>query len=623
MSQEFFEPGTSFKGRVYILIALVLLTLGGYLVYLFDMQIVNEFEYKRRARQVSRRMFPITAQRGEIFDRNFDTPLVSNVDSFAVEVVPAEIKREAMNDLFQRLSEVLGMTKEDIAAKVPPEYYHLYQPIEIKNGVSFETITYISEHNEEFSGVTWHNKPIRNYIDVSSLSHILGYVGGITRDEFQVLYNKGYSLNSTLGKAGIEKVYDMTLRGADGMTYKTVDVSGRSMEDSSIEDIPHENGKNIVLTVDRKIQKLCEDALGERIGAAVVLKPATGEILAMVSYPWYDPNIFFSPDSKEAYRALSLDSRNPFLNRAVQSNYAPASTFKTVLTTAIIEESLFPPTEKIYCEGSFRLGDRVFRCHQRQGHGALNLPQALAESCDVYYYTVGLKNIGIDIIAEYARKYGFGELTGIDLPGEITGLVPTPKWKERMYNSKWVGGDTVNVSIGQGYLLATPIQMANMMAMIANRGLVYKPHLVKEVRDPISGELLEEIKPEELRHSSIRKETFDTVASYMRGVITDGTAKVALTTKAVDVAGKTGTGEVGREDSWTAWFAAYGPYNAKNPEDQVVVVTMVEASDNWEWWAIRAANIIFQGIFANQSYDEAIDALRWGWLRNDPGVSNE
>lgn len=623
MSQEFFESGSNVKTRVYILMAIVLVSLGGYLAYLFDMQIVNELEYKRLAHQVSRRVFPITAQRGEIYDRNFDTPLVTNIDSFAVEVVPGEIQKAQMDDLFGRLATVLEISKEDISAKVPPEYYHLYQPIEIKSGVPFSTIIYISEHIEDFTGVTWHNKPIRNYINVGSLSHVLGYVGGITRDEFQILYNKGYSLNSTLGKTGIEKVYDMILRGADGMTYKTVDVSGRSMEDSSIEDVPPVNGKNLVLTIDRKIQRLCEEALGERIGAVVVLKPATGEILAMVSYPWYDPNIFFAPNSQDAYRTLSLDPRNPFLNRAIQSSYAPASTFKVVLTTAVLEENLFPPTEKIFCDGSFRLGDRIFRCHLRQGHGALNLPQALAESCDVYFYTVGLKNIGIDLISEYARKFGFGEPTGIDLPGEIIGLVPTPKWKEQMYNTPWVGGDTVNTSIGQGYLLVTPIQMANMFAMIANKGVVYKPHIVKEIRDPISGELIEKIEPEELRRSNIRKETLDTVAAYMRGVITDGTAKVALTTNAVNVAGKTGTGEVGREDSWTAWFGAYGPYNADNPEDQVVVVTMVEASDNWEWWAIRAANIIFQGIFANQTYDEAIDALHWGWLRNNKEAPHE
>ena len=258
MSQESLRQSADIKGRVYFILIVIFLTVVIYIVHLFDLQIVNELEYKKRARQVSRRVLPIAAQRGEIFDRNFDTPIVTNVDSFAIELIPAEIRREDMDNLFERLSGILDMTKDEISAKVPPEYYYLYQPVEIKNGVPFETITYISEHIDDFAGVSWLNKPVRNYIDVRSLSHILGYVGGITRDEFQVLYNQGYSLNSTLGKTGIEKVYDMVLRGKDGISYKTVDVSERSLDDAAMDGIPPINGNNIVLSIDRKIQKLCE-----------------------------------------------------------------------------------------------------------------------------------------------------------------------------------------------------------------------------------------------------------------------------------------------------------------------------------------------------------------------------
>ncbi|MEA1911315.1 MAG: penicillin-binding transpeptidase domain-containing protein, partial [Spirochaetota bacterium] len=217
--------------------------------------------------------------------------------------------------------------------------------------------------------------------------------------------------------------------------------------------------------------------------------------------------------------------------------------------------------------------------------------------------------------SDYARRFGFGSYTGIDLPGEIKGLVPSPEWKERVYNTKWVGGDTVNMSIGQGFLNATPIQMANMVAMIVNEGVIYKPHLLKEIRDSVTGTVIERKTSEILHTSSIHNSTFKTIQDYMRGVITDGTAKVVITTEAVKIAGKTGTGEVGLEDSWNAWFIAYGPYDAL-PEDQIVVVTMVEAVNDWEWWAIRAANIIFQGFFAEETYDEAIDSLHWGWLRN-------
>ncbi|MDY7027053.1 MAG: penicillin-binding transpeptidase domain-containing protein, partial [Spirochaetota bacterium] len=298
------------------------------------------------------------------------------------------------------------------------------------------------------------------------------------------------------------------------------------------------------------------------------------------------------------------------------SSYPPASVFKIVMTTAAVEEEAIDPQKRINCTGSLWVGNREFKCHEPSGHGLVDLAEGLAESCDVYYYTLGLNYLGIDMIAQYAKRFGFGEYTGIDIPTETKGLVPTPAWKEQVHHSPWVGGDTVNTSIGQGFLSVTPIQMANMIAMVVNEGEVYKPHLVKEILEPINGRVLERIEPEILRTSSIRKETFQKVKEYMRGVITDGTAEVVITTEAVKVAGKTGTGEVGYEDRWHAWFAAYGPYDGP-PEDQLVVVTMVEASNEWEWWAVRAANIIFQGIFADQTYDEAIEALRWGWLHND------
>jgi penicillin-binding protein 2 len=605
-----------YRGRITVLMALVVAVFLVYLGYLFHLQIVKGLEYKNRAKQVAQRVIPIQAQRGEIYDRHFDDPLAVNVDSFAVDIIPAELDDAALKRVAERLAGRLNMTAEEIIREIPSSHRNLYQPVEIKNGVDYDTITYIAEHIGRFPGVTWHSKPIRRYQDVGSLAHVLGYVGHITSEELQVLYNEGYTINSMIGKSGIEKQYDQMLRGENGKRYRTVDVHGKQVSTSTLKEVPPENGKNLVLTVDERIQKLSEKALGERMGSAVVMKPATGEILAMVSYPWFDANRFYDDNAERAFRSYSLDPNNPFLNRAIQSSYAPASTFKVVMTTAAVEEEAIPIEKEIMCTGSLRVGNRVFDCWRPEGHGKVDLPQGLAQSCDVYYYTLGLNYLGIDMISKYARRFGYGELTGVDLPGEVRGLVPTPEWKERVHHTPWVGGDTVNTSIGQGYLDVTPLQMANMVAMTVNEGKVYKPHLLKEVRDPVSGALLETNEPELLRSSSIRPETFRKVQEYMRGVVTDGTAEVVITTDAVKVAGKTGTGEVGYEDRWHAWFAANGPYGAP-PEDQVVVVVMVEASNEWEWWAVRAANIIFQGMFADQSYEEALEALNWEWLHND------
>jgi penicillin-binding protein 2 len=373
-------------------------------------------------------------------------------------------------------------------------------------------------------------------------------------------------------------------------------------------------GKNLVLTIDLNIQTLVEKALGERIGTALVMRPATGEILAMVSYPWYDPNIFTTGDRAQ-YQALVDDPNKPFINRAIQSSYPPGSTFKIVMTTGIRAENVFPPEQLILCPGEITYGDRQWRCHVRPpGHGRLNLHRALAQSCDIYYWTVGRDYLGAERIVSYSREYGYGEITGIDLPGEIAGFIPTPQWKERRFHEKWLNGDTMNISIGQGYTLVTPIQMANMVCMVVNNGKIYKPHILKEVRDPVSGAVEVSVRPQVLHESKLDTEIFENVRRDMRGVISEGTAQYPLNIRTVEIAGKTGTSEIGLPDRWHSWFTAYAPYNTEHSEEQVVVSIIVEAANRWEWWAPYASAIIFQGIFAKQSYEEAVRALGLQYL---------
>ena len=580
---------------------------------LFFLQVIRGWEYKRQARAVNRRAIPIPAQRGEIFDRNNDFPLVVNQDSFAVDLMPAELPAARRAEVLSRLAAVLGVPLEEVHKRVPEKYYHLFQPIEIKGGVAFETIAYLAEHLAEFPGVAWHNKPIRNYLNPGSLAHLIGYVGDITREEIQVLYNQGYAFGSVLGKSGVEKQYDRLLRGKDGKRFQLVDVREKYLSKRPEEDIPPEPGRNLVLTIDRRVQTLCEKALGERIGSVVVLKPATGELLAMVSYPYFDPNLFFTQRATEEFNRLSLDPSFPFLNRAIQSVYPPASAFKMVVTTALVEEEAFPLTRKVVCTGQIAYGDRIFRCHARKtGHGALDLFGGLAQSCDVYFYTVG-DVLGVERLAYYSRDYGLGEASGVALPGEVGGFVPTPEWKEKVHHMKWLGGDTLNMSIGQGFMAVSPLQMADIVALIANEGRVYRPSVLLQVREAASGAVLQRASPELLHVSAVRKETFRTVQQAMRKVITEGTANVVITTKAVEVAGKTGTGEAGYEDRWHSWFAAYAPYQTDRPEERVVVVVMVEAANPWEWWAPKAADVIFQGIFARQTFEEAVETLRPWW----------
>jgi penicillin-binding protein 2 len=588
---------------------------GIYTLKLFSMQIVHGEVYRLRAESIARRVTVIPAQRGEIFDRNFTQPLVFNTDSFAVSITPAEVPEGTISDLISQVAQILGIERDQIDKRIPVQYYYLYQPVEVAVNVPFSTIAALAEQADSLPGVSWQSKPMRTYGDIGSLSHILGYVGDITRDELTMLYNKGYQSGDKIGKAGIERQYDEILRGKEGKDIRTVDVRGRGVASERTSREAPVTGKNLVLSIDQRIQLLVEQALGKRIGAAVVLRPTTGEILAMVSYPWYDPNIFNQNDNGAVYQAMINDPNKPFLNRAIQSSYPPASTFKIVMTTGILRERAFSPEQTVDCLGELTYGDRLWRCHIRKpGHGRLNLQQAMAQSCDIYYWVVGRDYLGVERIVSYAREYGYGELTGIDLPGEIGGFIPTPQWKDRRFHERWLGGDTMNMSIGQGYTLVTPIQMANMVAMTVNEGIIYKPHILKEVRNPLTGAVEETISPEVLHESDMDRTIFKTVRRDMRHVISDGTARFPLNIKAVEIAGKTGTGEIGYQDRWHSWFAAYAPYQTNNPEEQVVVSVIVEAANRWEWWATYASAIIFQGMFADQSYEEAVAALGFQYL---------
>jgi hypothetical protein len=584
-----------------------------YLFRLFSMQIVRGAQFRKQSQTISQRSARIPAQRGEIFDRNANIPMVLNTNTFAVSITPGEIAKTALPTVIARLAGLLKIPVTEIEKKLPVNVRRSFQSIEIRSNLPYEVITALAEHIDELPGVSWHSKPMRNYVETGSFSHILGYVGDITKEELKTFYNKGYTADTIIGKAGIEKYYDEWLRGEDGSEYRTVDARGRLIQ-SNTSFTPPKMGNNLILTIDRKIQKLAEDALGPRIGAAVVLKPATGEVLALVSYPSFDSNLFLS-DSGNAQ--VLHDPRNPLLNRAVNASYPPASTFKIAMSTAILAEKAFPPEKKVQCLGKIEYGNHLFRCHQRSGHGYLDLRNALAQSCDIYYWTVCRDNLGIDKMVDYVHDFGYGKSAEIDLPSQAIGQVPNPVWKERKFHEKWLGGDTMNMAIGQGFMLASPLQVANMVAMVVNGGVIYKPHLLKEVRVPGTNELVYEKKPEILTQSDIPPEVFAQVRADMRYTITDGTSQYPMRNKIVQLAGKTGTAEVGFSDRWHSWMAAYGPYNAP-AEDAVIVVVLVEAQNTWEWWAPYATNIIFQGIFADQTYQEAVEAL--GGKRFAPAI---
>ena len=612
--------------KIFIILILLTLFFMAYIYRLFSMQIRQGEHYRSQSQRISSQINIISAQRGEIFDRNALLPIVINTDSFAVEVTPGEIPKDRYDTVILKLSQYLGISKTDIDKKIPKNMRRSYASVQVKSNVPFSVISNIAENKIDLPGVSWVSKPTRKYQHTGSMSHIVGYVGDINQDEMTVLYNQGYKKTSIVGKTGIEKQYDSLLQGKEGREMSTVDVHGRIISDTPVVEEP-QMGKSLVLTIDSDIQKLVEEALGNRVGASVVLKPATGEVLAMVSYPYYDSNIFSSDDAGTEYAMLVNDTTKPLLNRAVQVSYPPASTFKIIMSAAMLQENAFPASKKIECKGVMIYGGRRFHCHVHEpGHGWLDLKNAMAQSCDVYYWTVGRDYLGIEKIASYAREFGFGKSAQIDLPSQVAGLVPTAEWKEKKYHEKWLGGDTMSCSIGQGYMEATPLQLANMVAMVSNEGVIYKPHLLKEVRDPVTGEVIDEVKPQVLTESTIDKTVWKEIQEAMRYTVTDGTPQYPMHNKIVQIACKTGTAEVepysnaNRKDdqSWHSWLVAYAPYDAP-PEDRVCVATIVEACNKWEWWAPYCTNIIIQGIFANQTCEEATKALGFTYLTQNRG----
>ena len=615
---DFFSgaPYSGNKNRKLFFISILLLILFALYFYrLYFLQVINGKEYRSQSKTISSQVTVIPAQRGEIFDRNAKLPMVINTDSFAVELTPGEIPHGLYDTVASKLASLLGISKFEIDRKVPKNSRKSFTSFEIRSNVPFSVISNIAENKTDFPGVSWASKPIRNYVETGSLVHILGYVGDITKEEMNLMYNQGYTRNSIVGKTGIERQYDALLQGIPGRESRTVDARGRIISDTPIIE-PPQMGKNLILTIDTSIQVLAEKTLGNRVGAVVVLRPSDGEILAMVSYPFFDPNKFNTDDAAKYYKTLTSDETNrPLVNRAVNAVYPPASTFKIVMSAAMLQENAFPSGKKIECRGKLLYGNRTFHCHIHEpGHGWLDMKNALAQSCDVYFWTIGRDYLGINKIAEYAKEFGFGQSAQIDLPSQQTGFVPTTEWKERKYHEKWLGGDTMSASIGQGYMLATPLQLADMTAMVANSGIIYKPHFLKEVRDPVTNEILQKPEREVLIKSDIDSEIWKELQEAMRYTISDGTPQYPMHNKLVKAAGKTGTAEVAPyKTSWHSWMVAYAPYDAP-PEEQVVVAVVVEACNKWEWWAPYATNIILQGIFAGQTYEEAVNTLGFNYF---------
>lgn len=521
------------------------------------------------------RFIPVAASRGALLDRNGKV-IVNNTPSFSLAVIPNEVKDK--DALLGQIARVLAVEQSELLGKWEKRKGKAkYLPVILASGLSRDQVEYFEENRLGLAGLDIEVKPVREYPGVTLASHLLGYIGEVSENELAMPEFASYNSGDYIGKNGIERSYEKYLHGEDGGRQIEVDARGRYLRTLS-EALPMP-GQSLLLTIDLELQKAAEKALGDKAAAVVVMAVNSGEILSFASNPGFDPALFTRRMSREQWQSYLDDVRRPLENKALKGQYPPGSTFKIITAIAGLSEGLIDENSAVNCNGEYKLGNATFRCWNKKGHGRVTLRSALRESCDVYFYQLG-ERLGVDRIALYAKKFGFGEPLGIGLDNEKSGFVPTTEWKEKKTGKKWYRGETLSVSIGQGYLTATPLQLAAMTAGLASDGKIYRPHLVKKILDR-DGKTVKEFLPELLKNIDLKPEHYRLVKEGLWAVVNEprGTGAAARLYE-VKVAGKTGTSQVVKLNDKRsalaykyrdhALFVAFAPFD--KPEIAVAVV---------------------------------------------------
>ncbi|RFT15976.1 MAG: Cell division protein FtsI [Candidatus Saccharicenans subterraneus] len=553
------------KITLYVLAGLIILVLFFY----WKIQVLDYQKYWRMAEANRLRELPLTAPRGLILDRQ-KVILADNIPSFKVSLV-----REAVIDYektIDSLALLLHLNREELKKRIDRyRFLPAYEPIIIMDNLKLEDVSLIEARKDEFPEIKLEVEPRRYYPFGLTGAHLLGYLQEVSVDEIRTQPEKRWRGGEMVGKAGLEKQYNDILTGREGKILEMVDSLGRPRaEISRTEPQP---GRNLELSIDFDLQRKAEELLQGREGAIVVMDPRNGECLVWASSPSYDPNRFISRFSADEWLALVNDPGKPLENRVIRGLYSPGSTFKIVMALAALNEGIINESSTFYCSGAIELYNKEFNCWFRPGHGNLNLPEAIRNSCNIYFYQLG-RRLSIDTIADYARLMGLGQKTGVDLPGEKEGLVPSTDWKRRFLRQAWYPGETISVAIGQGPLLVTPLQLACLTSVVATRGFKVQPHLFRGMESDGNRERIN--LPEAIMEKVIE--------GMWRSVNNQGTGQGAYQ-PGFEVCGKTGTTQLisretaerlvqrGMEVKKThSWFTGFAP--RQNPE--IVVTVLVE-----------------------------------------------
>lgn len=534
-------------------------------VNLFYMQIIQGRQYSDRSNENSVKAVPQTAPRGIFYDRFFRV-MVGNRPSFSIQIIPAEYKNRGLDSLVES---VLGFQFGHISNILKDTLqYSKFIPRKLKRDVDFKTIAWFEENQNKLPGIHYVMETLRDYSFGVNCAHAFGYVKEIS-EEYLQKHKDEYNIGDYIGNNGIEKAYDQIVRGDKGMKLMLVDsrqkTIGRYKEGK--EDKPTKKGNDLVLSIDRDVQKIAEEAFVDRRGAAVAIEPETGEIISFVSAPGYSLDEFATVVSQEAWAELNNDETKPLFNRATMSMFSPGSTFKMIAAIAALEEGIITTDTKFTCSGSFRYGDKSFACEHV--HGTVNVETAISLSCNVFFYNLILK-MGLEKWSQYAAKFGFGKKTMVDIGEEVKGILPSEEYYNRVYGkSGWTKGFLISLGIGQGELSVTPIQLAKYTALLANYGRTQEPHFLKGYLEKESGNFV----PAQTHkiQLNISKNTFDIVRKAMFNVVNGAGTATSIKLPNIEISGKTGTAQNphGKPHSL---FLAFAPYD--NPK--IAVVVMVE-----------------------------------------------
>ncbi|WP_371368582.1 Peptidoglycan D,D-transpeptidase MrdA [Sporomusa rhizae] len=599
------------NGRLEILSIIIVFIFVALVSRLGYLQMAQGQYYGRLADGNRIRLIPIMAPRGVFYDRN-GVMLVSNRPGFTVSLLP--ISGPVPAEVINKLAGILGMNTEEIQSKLS-QHSGSFEPIRVKTDVGPDIVTKIEERRSELPGVVIEVQPLRNYINNELGAHIFGYVSEINDVELEKRKTDGYKAGDIVGKFGLENVYDKEIRGVDGGNQVEVDVSGRPVQVLGKKEPVL--GHNLVLTIDYRIQKAAEAAIDEQLtylqtktefikakaAAAVVLNPKTGEVLAMVSRPTFNPNLFNGGISAKDWKMLNDNPHHPMDNKAISGEYPPGSTFKIVTGAAALELGKVTPEEKILDSGAHWIIPKGNAGGEALGW--INFREALSKSDNVYFYEMG-NRLGIDNLEKYARMFGLGAFTGINLPGESDGLVANRRYKEKAYGEDWYLSETFDAEIGQGFQLATPLQMAMLISEVANGGHRYKPNVVSKITGA-NGEVIKTFTPEEVGQITISEPTLTLIRESLREVAQEGgTAAAAFGDFPVAIAGKTGTAE-NSHGSDHGWFVGYGPYE----DPRIAVAVIVEQGGFGSSSAVPIARKIMEAAFnINQAPAEAARIYR-------------